>query len=179
MRRAIILLVAAVFVVAIAGCGGDDEAASDTDTTALTETTTDETATDETATEETTTEETDTGDLGDFASGECLELAQAGQALGAALGATGTGDDLSAQSEAFQDFVDKAPEEIRADVQILADAFAKYADALGDIDIEPGETPSQEQALKLAQALGSLDQAEVTAASERVTAWTTENCSSG
>jgi hypothetical protein len=175
MRRGMILLVAAVFVVAVAGCGGGDEAASDTDPTTVTETTTDET-TDETSTEETTTEETDTGDLGDFASSECLELAQAGQALSTALGATGTGDDLSAQSEAFQEFVDKAPEEIRADVQILADAFATYADALGDVDIKPGETPSQEEALKLAQALGSLDQAEVTAASERVTAWTTENC---
>ena len=78
MRRVMILLVAALFVVGIAGCGGGDEAASDTDTTELTETTTDETTTDETTTEETTTEETDTGDL-DFSSGECAELAQAGQ----------------------------------------------------------------------------------------------------
>ena len=72
--------------------------------------------------------------------------------------------------------MDKAPEEIRADVQVLADAFTKYADALGDLDLEPGETPSQEDALKLTQALGSLNQAEVTAAAERVAAWTTENC---
>jgi hypothetical protein len=176
MRRVLILLVAVLFVVAIAGCGGGDEAASDTDTTEVTETTTDETPTDETTTDETTTD-TD-NDLGAFASGECAELVQASQALGAALAAAGSsGSDLTESSEAFQEFVDKAPEEIRADVQILADAYAKYADALQDIDLQSGETPSAEDVEQLTQAMEAVDQAEVTAAAQRLSTWATENCS--
>jgi hypothetical protein len=171
MGRVTILVVAAVFALAVVGCGGGDEA-SDTDTVVATETTTDETTTDGAMTDETATT-----DLGELASGECLELAQAGQALGAALSAAGTsGSELDESSEAFQDFVDKAPEEIRADVQVLAEAYAKYADVLQDVDLQAGETPSAEDALKLSQALSAIDQAEVSAASERVAAWANENC---
>ena len=42
--------------------------------------------------------------------------------------------------------------------------------------LEPGETPSQEQALELSQALAAIDVAEYSAASQRFTTWAAANC---
>ena len=161
---------------AVAGCGGGDDEASDDPETVITDTLTD-TTTDETTTDE-TTDETDTGTSTDFdfASEECQELVGASSALSQAFASLGSGDDLSDESEAFQTFVDDVPEEIRDDVQVLADAFAEYADVLEGIDLQAGETPTQAQALELSQALSSINQAEVTAASERLSTWSQENC---
>lgn len=173
MRWLMIALAVVAFGLVGAGCGGgDDEAGSDTDTVTITDTT----ETDDTTTDETTTDETDTDvdtDF-DFASEDCQELVSASAALGQAF--SGAGDDLSDESQQFQEFADNVPDEIRADVQVLADAFADYAEALSGLDLEAGEAPTPEQALQLTQALSTIDQAEVTAASERVSAWTQENC---
>ena len=68
------------------------------------------------------------------------------------------------------------PEEIRADVQTLADAYGQYIAVLQDAGLEPGEIPSAEQAQELSEALESVGTADVTAASERLSTWTTENC---
>jgi hypothetical protein len=176
LRIAAALAVLAL-ALAVAGCGGGDDEASDDPETVITDTFTD-TTTDETTTDDETTDETDTGTSTDFdfASEECQELVGASAALSQAFASIGSGDDLSDESEAFQAFVDEVPEEIRDDVQVLADAFAEYADVLEGIDLQAGETPTQAQALELSQALSSIDQAEVTAASERLSAWSQENC---
>jgi hypothetical protein len=179
MRRVTILLAVAAFALPVVGCGGSDEAGSDTDTVAVTETTTDETTTDETESDTTETD-TDTDASGTFASGDCAELAESSSKLGEILAASGTaGGDIEAASDAFQSFVDEAPEEIRADVQVLANVYAQYAEVFQDIDLQAGETPSAEDALKLSQALSSIDQTEVAEASQRISTWASANCTTG
>jgi hypothetical protein len=181
MRRMMILLVVGVLAIAAAGCGGSDES-SGTDTTAATETTTEETTTEATDTEATETEtdtDTETSGSGSFASGDCLELVQSSQELTQALSATGSGTgDLKDAAKVFQAFVDKAPDEIKADLQVLADAYVVYADALGDLDLKAGETPSAETLAKLQQAASKIDNAKVSAASKRLSTWADENCPS-
>ena len=176
MRWVTIVVVAmAALVLVSAGCGGDDEEASDT--TTLTDTTTDETTTDETTTDETTT---DSDDLGSFASGECAELIEASTKLSEAFGATGSADvDSDDISTFFDEFAESAPEEIRADFQVLADAWEVYADLLPDLQVEPGQTPDPEALAELQQALASVDQQEVSAASQRISTWASTNCPGG
>ncbi len=79
-------------------------------------------------------------------------------------------------SQFFEEFADNAPEEIRADFLVMAKAWEVYADVLPDLQVDPGETPDPEALAKLQQAIASIDQEEFAAASERITAWTTENC---
>jgi len=167
---------------AVAGCGGgDEEAGEDPGITIVTdETTTDET-TDDTTTDDTTTEdtETDTGGTGDFSSADCVELVQASVAFAQAFATAGSGTLGEDASGIFDRFADQAPEEIRADIQILADAYAEYLTALADIGLEPGETPTQEQIQQIIQAFASLDQQAVADASARISAWTAQNCPGG
>jgi hypothetical protein len=165
-----LLTIAVVLVLALAGasCGGDDEeTAGDTDTVTL------ETTTDETTTEETDTDET----VGDsIESEECQELIDASASLSQALGSGGTDSDLDDVSTFFDEFAEEAPEEIREDFQVLADAYEAYAEAIEGIDLESGQTPDPEALQQLQEALTSIDQEEVTAASERISAWANDNC---
>ena len=164
-----VLTIAVVLVLALmgAGCGGGDEASSDTDTVVSEETTTDETTTEETT--------TDTDTSGTLATDECRDLVEASTEFTNALGAAGTGD-LQDVSALFDQLAERAPEEIRADIRVLGEAYASYADALGDINVEPGQTPDPEDLQRLQQALASVDQQKVTAASERLSAWAQANC---
>jgi hypothetical protein len=168
-----LLTIALVLALALvgAGCGGgDDESSGDT-----TNTTTEETFTFDT-TEDTETDETDTDATDGLATGECQELVDASTQLSQAFGSAGASGDLGDSSEFFDEFADRAPEEIRGDFQILAEAYSEYADALGDVDLQSGVTPSAEDLQALQEALRSIDQEEVTAASQRIADWATENC---
>ena len=172
MRWLSILVVALALVAA--GCGGSDDESSASDETTVEETLTDET------TEETTTDDgsTDTDADFNFADEDCQSLVAAFVAVGSALSSGGAGsDDLAEQTEAFAALADDVPEEIRADVETLAAAYGQYAEVIQDAGIEPGEIPTAEQAQELAAALESVGTADVSAASERLNAWTTENCS--
>ncbi len=175
----------AVFVLALslvaAGCGGgNDEAATDTTTTTET-TTTDTTTTDESATDETeTTDTSGSGSLGDV-SGDCLAAVTAFVALGQAVGGSGGGnteDVLNAQ-KAFDDYIAKAPDEIKNDLQVIATAYGKYIKAVSDLGLAPGETPSTDQLAQLSGASAELTTPEVQAASEHWNAWATQECPSG
>lgn len=171
MRRSTIaaVLVALAFALAGAGCGGGDESSGTTDTT-VTETT----ATDETTTEETTTEETTTDASSGLASGDCAELVNASAELAQAFAAAGATGDFGGASEFFDQF--EAPDEIREDFQVLATAYAEYIAALQDIGLESGQTPTPEQLQQFQQALASIDQPGVAAASERISTWVNQNC---
>jgi hypothetical protein len=162
--RWLALLVMALALVA-AGCGGSDNESAASD-----ETTTEET----TSTESTTEESTDTGDLSGVLDDEdCLRLASIGATFAKAI--SGATDEEAA--EAFQNLADNVPDEIKADVQVLADWFAEYSAKVKDIGIEAGQTPTAEQIQQLSAALADTNQEEVTAASERLGTWANENCS--
>ena len=170
MRWLSILVIALALVAA--GCGGSDDESSASD-----ETTVEETLTEETTTGDETTTDGDT-DF-NFADEDCQSLVAAflgvSQAFAAAAG--GSDAELEEQAEAFAQYADDVPDEISADVQTLADAYGQYIDVLQDAGIEPGQIPTAEQAQELSAALESVGTADVTAASERLSAWTTENCS--
>ena len=173
MRWLAIAVALFALVLVSAGCGGDDEAASDT--TTLADTTTDETTTEDTTTDEETTDDSDL--LGVFADADCLALVAAVASFGQALtGAGGSSDETSA---AFEELADKVPDEIEADVKVLADAYTDYAAELEDIGIEAGQTPNAEQIQQLQAALASFNQEGVAEASERLSAWSQTNCPSG
>jgi hypothetical protein len=163
--RWLALLVVSVALVA-AGCGGgSNESAASTETT-----TTESTAT----TEETSTESTGTttdlsGVLNDK---DCLALAGIGASFAQAV--TGATDEQAAAE--LQQLVDKVPDEIKADVQTLAQWFADYTAKLKDIGIKAGQTPTAAQLQQLQAAISSSNQQELQAASQRLQAWSTENC---
>ena len=171
MLRWLSILVVAFALVA-AGCGGgDNESASSTETTVEETTTTDETTTEES----TDTESTDTTDLaGVLGNEDCLALASVGATMAQAFsGASGSGD---LNTEELDQLASKVPEEIRADVQMIAEAIGPYLAKLKDIGITPGIAPTAEQVQELQAALTSLDQTELTAASQRIETWSQANC---
>jgi hypothetical protein len=108
-----------------------------------------------TTSEATETEtETETSASGSFASGDCLKLSDATSKLGEAAGATGKGaESLEKSAELYEQLVAETPEAIRPDVQVVADAYSKYADAVKDLDLESGKTPSVQELTKIQQAL--------------------------
>ncbi|MGH3065719.1 MAG: hypothetical protein ACRDOF_05380 [Gaiellaceae bacterium] len=167
MRWLSVIVMVVALTVAGVGCGGGDESASG-DTTA-TETTTEETTTEETTTEETTTEPDLSGVLADE---DCQKLLGVGAAFAQAI--SGATDEEAAA--AFQNLADDVPDEIKADVQVLADWFTEYAAKVKDIGIEAGQTPTADQVQQLVAALSTTNQEEVTAASERLGVWANENC---
>ena len=175
MRRLVIVLAVLALSVVGAGCGGgDDESSASGDTTA-TETVTEDT-TEETTTEE-TTEDTDTTASGGVLTGDCLEAVAAFAALGQAVAAAGaSGDDAEDSARVFQEFADKAPEEVRDDIQVLGEAYAAYIAVLSNIGLQVGETPSADQIQELEQAAEALSQPEVTAASTNFESWASTNC---
>ena len=167
--RWLALLVMALALVA-AGCGGSDNESAGSDETAVEETTSTETTSEDTTTEETT--DTDVDLSGILEDDDCLALAGVGATIAQAFtGASGDTD-----TDELAQLVDKVPDEIKADVQVLAEAYGTYADKIADIGIEPGSTPSAAQLQELQGALASLDQQELTAAANRIEAWAKDNC---
>lgn len=171
----IVAALVTAFALVGAGCGGDNEATGDTDTVVVTDTT----GADDTTTDDETTGETETDDSGGLASGDCREFASASAELSQAFATAGSSGDLGDSADLFDELADQAPDEIRDDFKVLADAYGAYVDAIGDIGLEPNETPTAEQIAQLQGALASLDQQGVAAASERISAWAATNCPTG
>lgn len=176
LRRLSILLVALVLAIAAAGCGGGDGESSASGDTTTTETVTEDTTTDETTTESTETG-TDTGSALNWASEDCQSLVAAYVGLSAAIGAASTGQDVSGDIEEFTQYADKVPDEIRDDVQTLATAYGAFVDELKDLGLQPGQVPSADQIQALDAASKTLGESDVQAAADRLSTWTTANCS--
>jgi hypothetical protein len=171
MRWLSILVVAVALVAAGCGGGNDESAASTETTTEETTTTSDTTTSDETATDGSTDTTDLSGILGDE---DCLALASVGATMAQAFaGASGSTDN----SAELENLASKVPDEIKADVQVLAQAFATYSAKLKDVGVEAGKTPTADQLQQLQAAIASLDQQELTAASQRIEAWSKKNCS--
>jgi hypothetical protein len=173
--RAILIAALGALLLAAAACGGDDDESA-ADTQAAAAATTDDAETTEAETEAEETEEAEEPDFANAAN--CKEFTELGQKVSAALGGT-EGADADETKELLNEFADDAPEEIRDDFRVIADAYSKIADALADLQLEPGETPDPEDALKLQEIAGEIDQAALTEANTNITTWVNENCSSG
>ena len=168
---AIALAAIGVLLLTAACGGGDDESAAGTEAAATTESPAATDATDTTSDDSSD----DSGDEPSFeGSSDCVELAQLGAKVSEAL--SGTGGDVEKTEEFLNEFADKAPDEISDDFQVIADAYSKIAEALGDVDIASGETPDPEALAKLQELSTELDQAKLQEANTNITAWVTENC---
>ena len=177
MRSITVAASVAAFAFAVAGCGGSNdagsEAASDTavaetSTAADTSQTTDATATETISTEANT---------GVGLTGECADLVEASQKFGAAAAAaSGGGGDLGDTADAFKQFAEVAPDELKDDFEALADVMTEYAGALADLDLKAGDVPTADQIAKLAQLGQSLGTEKVQKASAAIAAWSQANC---
>jgi hypothetical protein len=192
MRRksiaALVLTLIAALALVAAGCGGGSKNTAATTTTeaatteaATTEATTNETATTEAATTEATTTEaatteatTTTGLSGLASTGNCRELTNLAKKYQTAFSGAGQGADLKKAAAAMQEFAKKAPGDIKADFQVVADYFSKIAEATGSL--KPGKTPDAATAAKLQKLATEIDQTKLTQASQNITAWVQKNC---
>lgn len=168
--RKLIVLLLATLALAAAGCGGDDnsEASGDTDTTVVEETTTEETTTEETTTEDEASADETT------LSGKCVELAGIGAKFSQA--ASGGNAGLEEISKLFDELAANVPDEIKDDFQVLADNYAKLAEATKGIDLSSGKQPSAEDLAKMQEVTSSLNSPEIQEASKNIQDWATKNC---
>jgi hypothetical protein len=172
--RTLTVLLLATLALLAAGCGGDDssEAGGDTDTAIVEETNGEETTDDATSTDDDATETTEDDDLD--LTGQCAEFAGLGTRITQAL--SGGTQDLEEAADLFDELASKVPDEIKADFQVIAENFSKIAEAVQELDLSPGETPSTADLAKLQELTASLSSPEVAAAGERIQAWVAENC---
>jgi len=122
------------------------------------------------------------GDPGIFGSAECAQAVTAwGAAVAAAGAAQGTGaGDLEASLGQLQAVASSAPEEIRGDLTTVYEAYATFLGALQEAGYDPtsGAAPTAEQLAAMQSASEALQDTEVEAASQRVSAWFESNCGS-
>jgi hypothetical protein len=175
MQRLGAVALAAVLGLGLVACGddGDDDAATET-----TEDSGDETTT--TASDDDTD---DTADLGDF-TGECAAFSQAFANAGTAIGSAFSGD-ASEEIEAVADYFDEVsselPEEIRDDFSVFADAYAEFARALAesDIDFSNPESVDPEDMAELQALSQAFSSPEVQEASNNIQTYVAETCQAG
>jgi hypothetical protein len=169
MSRKLLLLVALPAVLALmffgAGCGGGDDESSDDGAPAAAATTSESSPPAPPAASEESV-------------GNCKEFQEAAANVGQQFSAatTGAGGDLKEASKAFDELASKAPDEIKADFQTINEAFATLAEALEGVDLSGNKTPDAATLAKLQKAMAAIDQAKVTAANARITAWVQKNC---
>jgi hypothetical protein len=120
------------------------------------------------------------GDVGIFDAAECAEVvtAMAAATSGITAAMSGSGGDLEQSIEAMQAFAAEAPEEIREDFQLLAEAYARMAQVLADSGYDPasGQPPSAEVMAALQEAGDELNSPELQEASERISAYFAAEC---
>jgi hypothetical protein len=179
-RAALFALLALLGAVALlaAGCGGGDSesAADETTIETTTETLTEDETTEETTEEETTATGDEDTDLSGIADEDCLELASIGAKFTEALGATGAGTDYETTTKLLDELADKAPDEIKDDLAVLAAAWKDIAAALKDVDLTSGQAPSAEVLAKLQELGTKFNTPKLQQASENLAAWAQEHC---
>jgi hypothetical protein len=168
IRRIGALALTVVLGVGLTACGGgSDDESSDASTT------TSEPSTDGTS-----------ADDGDGASGvlggDCEDLAnafsQAGEASSSAF--SGEAGGLEEAATYFQEVADEVPDEIADDFKIFADAYADFAKALADADIDLSDPSNAdpEAMAELQTIMESLGSDEVQEASNNIQAYVSANC---
>jgi hypothetical protein len=183
VRTMVIAVPVAALLLVVAGCGGSSSSTEDSTTAIESAGVTDTTGGTDTSAGTDTDSGADTTDsAGDLSLEACPELndlsAEVSKALSEATSGTGEAQ-LDAIVDAYDTFADEAPEEIRDAFKTLAEAFGQYVEALGDIDVSPGETPNPDDVSKMAEAAKAFSDTRVTAATAEIEAWVKKNCTSG
>lgn len=165
------LALAAALSLGAAACGGDDgdEDASATTTEAPADGG-DDAGDDGDATDDTTG--LDDLDL----SGDCEFLLGAATAFSSAF--SGENADFDDIAEGFEELTNGAPDELQDDVEVLAQAYREFADAIGDVDFNDPEAFSDpEVQQRFAEAGAIFESDEVVEANESFSNFAEENCS--
>ena len=166
-------------VLAVAGCGGGNKSSAPPPVTVTVAPTTPATTTTAApATHETTASTETNSSAGTGGLKSCGDLANFGQEFSKALAANPTSGvaGLGAEADAFKKFADKAPAEIRAQLVIIGDALAKYAEALKGVDFKAGQVPSADTLAKLQAASKEISQPAVAAAGQKISAYVQAHC---
>jgi len=108
----------------------------------------------------------------------CLDFASSASKLGQALSSGGSTQSAENLKTYFNELAAKAPSDIKASFQTLAEAITKYADAIKKLDLKPGKTPSATDLQKMQSAISSISTAKVRAASDKIQAWVQAGCHS-
>lgn len=110
----------------------------------------------------------------------CVQGVQAYTALAGAAGSafSGSAANLDASVKAFQDYADKGPSDIRADLHVVADAYEAYVKAIASSGWSPssGKPPTQEQAAAISAAGGKISDAKVKTAGDNISAYFDTHC---
>ncbi len=88
------------------------------------------------------------------------------------------GEGLDNALGTLEGFAAKAPSEIRGDLEIVADGFATFVQAMREVNFNPaaGGSPPPDAMAKMAAATEQLEKAEFTEAAARVSAWLEREC---
>jgi hypothetical protein len=112
--------------------------------------------------------------LGVLTSKNCTQLYNLAQSFSSAL--TGAGDDLDKTVVVLQKFAAQSPAEIRPDFQVLADASAKIATALNELNLGATAVPTSQVIQRMAKLSDEIDMTKVSAASSHIGTWASKNC---
>ena len=162
------LILLALVVVAAAGCGGGKKNAAATVAAGATTSATTHAAA--------TQASTSGSSLSGLASAKnCSQLTELGRQFSQALTGSAAGDTKKV-AQLLQQFAAKTPSDIRADFEVVAAAYAKLADAVGNVTT--GATPDATALAKLQKLAGEIDQPKLTKAWQHISTWAKTNCRS-
>ena len=172
MRRSAALAVAAILTTGLAACGDDDDGGD-----ALEQVDEGGSAS---GTEEGDGggEEASGGDAGaGFDAESCSDFVEAFAEAGAAAGAGG--GDVGEVATFFEEAAEGAPDEVADALQVYAEAYGRFAEALEDAGIDPSDPDSisdPQAAAVFAEAGQAFSSPEFTEASETLSEFTANNC---
>ena len=90
--------------------------------------------------------------------------------------AAGAGD-FDAVADVWQQIADRAPDEIKGEMQILADALTEFANILSGIDLtDPSALTDPDTQAAFANLEDAVDTERLEQATDAVNAWFEENC---
>ncbi len=185
IRTMFVVLLACLALIAVA-CGGDDDDAEDgTTSTSVDAAADDDPADDDASDGEDEGDEPSEDDEAAPVDGDAFFDLCDGEfnqgALGGLAAINPTDPDLETSMKAtvaqFNEIADAAPSEIKADFQVLADAFAKYDEVMESIDYNFLAAASDPEAAANLEELDTVfDSDALEASSANIEAWMETNC---
>lgn len=177
MRRLFVVMLVGVL---LTGCGGGEDSESESPEAAVPAADDGEDPGDEEAEDDDTADASGAG-AGVFTSADCLQAVQAISAAYAAAGLAMSGqtDEIEKTQKEFDALAEKAPRDIRSDIETLREAYGEYGRIIEESGWKPGSTPPPQSVMDdFEEASARLDSDEVKAANDKVEAWFEAECGS-